>query len=296
MIIVNISGGLGNQMFQYAAARRLSYIHHTPLKLDLNQFNNQTERKFGLDKFQIKLDFATKEDVNFLVNSSLLQILPVIPSRFQPLYIKLLKLKYKFLVNEKHFHFDESILNTSKDAYLLGYFQSEKYFFDIKNIIRKEFICRFTQSEENKMILNKIKRTTSVSIHFRLTDRIYEKGKNEFHGVLDFSYYHKAISILSARIKKAVFFVFSDDPNWVKNHFKINHKLEYIDTNSSDQDYEDLRLISNCKYHIIANSTFSWWGAWLSENKDKIVIVTKKWFRNSSLNSQDLIPDSWLRL
>jgi len=295
MIIINISGGLGNQMFEYAAARRLSAIHNTELKLDLTGFKKQ-KHKFYLDRFKTRLDFASKQEINSLVNISLLEMHPKIPSMLQPIYEKFLKIRYKSFIAEKYFHFDETFLNASNNAYLLGYWQSEKYFADIASIIRNEFKLRRALSKRSSEMLSGIINSQSISINVRRGDYVSDYSINKKHGVLDLSYYNRAISYLENKINKPHFYFFSDDMPWVKKNFRLDYPTTYMDFNYPEGIHEDLILTSSCRYNICANSTFSWWAAWLNNYREKIVIAPRRWFRDQSLITKDLLPQKWLRL
>lgn len=291
MIISKLIGGLGNQMFQYAAGRRAAFINKTFLKLDISGYKNQegmTKREYLLNCFNICEEFASISEINKLKGkNNLLQ--------------KILRKNYPIIDNrtfiiEKHFHFSPNILKTSNNVYLEGYWASEKYFKDIEDIIRQDFTFKFKPDLENKKLIEKIKNCMSISIHVRRGDYVSVKKTHECHGVCSLEYYKKAINLITAQVKKPHFFIFSDEPEWIKQNLKLKYPNTIIDYNFHKKDYEDLRLISLCKHNIIANSSFSWWGAWLNNNQNKIVIAPKKWFKDSSINTADLIPKSWLRV
>jgi hypothetical protein len=137
---------------------------------------------------------------------------------------------------------------------------------------------------------------SAVSIHVRRGDYVSDAGTNRFHGTCSVDYYHDAVDRISGFAPASHFFVFSDGIDWAKENLRLRQPVTYVDFNDGEKNYEDLRLMSLCKHHIIANSSFSWWGAWLNPNPDKIVIAPKKWFNDPSINTDDLIPNSWLRL
>ncbi len=281
MIITKLIGGLGNQMFQYAAGRRVSYVRNTELKLDITSYKNQvgiTPRKYALHVFNIQENFASESEIRkFKKNSSILKFFE------KNTYVK-----------EKHFHFNPSILNTGDNSYLEGYWSSEKYFKDIENIIRKEFTLKNKPDVSNQKMIGQIKNCNSVSIHIRRSDYVFDEKTNKYHGVCDLKYYYRSVDYLANKIKNPYFFIFSDDPLWVKHNLILKHPHAHIDYNIGKQDHEDMRLMSYCRHNIIANSSFSWWGAWL--NKNKIVIAPKKWFKEPSINTKDLIPQSWIKI
>jgi hypothetical protein len=201
------------------------------------------------------------------------------------------------LINESYFNFNKDILSLSDHCYLSGYWQTEKYFSDIENLIREDFRIIKPLDGQNLGIAEKIKHTESVSIHLRGRDYINRVETKKIHFTCDNSYYERSLSFIREKIKNPHFFVFSDDPEWAKKFLKTNHSFTFVEGNSWNKtSYEDLRLMSLCRHNIIANSSFSWWGAWLNLNVDKIVVAPKKWFADTERNSQDLIPDGWIKL
>lgn len=295
MIITKLIGGLGNQMFQYAAGRRAAHFNNTNLKLDIAGYEEQegiTPRKYMLYIFNIKEDFVKPNEtqrLKALGRNFFTKFLSKLTKRIIPYY----KQSY---IQQKFFQFDSNILMISDNTYLEGYWASEKYFKDIKDIIFKEFTLKEKPNKKNKQVLDKIKESNSVSIHFRRGDYVSDKKTQEYHGICSLDYYHKAASIIAGKIRNPYFFVFSDDPNWVMRNFKIKYPLIVVDHNTGKRDCEDLRLMSACKHNIIANSSFSWWGAWLNRNLNKIVIAPKQWFKEKSINTNDLIPKSWTKI
>ncbi|MCC6447868.1 MAG: alpha-1,2-fucosyltransferase, partial [Chitinophagaceae bacterium] len=197
---------------------------------------------------------------------------------------------------EKNLSFDENILKTPSDVYLEGYWQTEKYFKEISDILRKEFTFKIPPSEANQRMLDTIRLHNSVSIHIRRTDYITDPASSKDMGFCDIPYYKRAVSYLAERVADPHFYVFSDDMNWVRSNFALNFPVTYVDLNNADTNYEDMRLMSSCKHNIIANSTFSWWGAWLNSSEKKIVIAPKKWFNDTSKKSTDLVPENWIKL
>jgi len=200
----------------------------------------------------------------------------------------------KLIIRERYFHFDPQIIRKYNYAIFDGYWQSEKYFIDIKNIITEELSLKKKYIDEiEKNLINKIKNNNSVSIHIRRGDYVNDKTTNLHHGTCPLDYYHRAIKIILANNKKSIFFIFSDDIDWVKKNLKLLHPSFFI---SGNKDYEDLFLMSLCKHNIIANSSFSWWAAWLNNNPNKTVAAPKKWFNNPHQNTKDLIPKPWIKI
>lgn len=293
MIIVKLIGGLGNQMFQYAMARRIAYVHNVSLKLDITGFNNctgDTPRSYELKHLNVIENFSSKKEIEkFKIKKGFY----VSISKFKEFFIPYYKRSY---IREKSKRFDPNILKLSGNAYLEGYWISEKYFKDIDNIIRREFTVKPKIDSINKQLAQTIRDCEAVSLHIRRGDYVSNPQANKFHGLCSLDYYYKAIKILTQKIKNPHFFIFSDDPEWVKENLNIQASVEFIAHNSSDKNYEDLRLMSLCKHNIIANSTFSWWGAWLNENPKKIVIAPKKWFNIGDIDTLDIIPELWEKI
>lgn len=295
MIVVKLQGGLGNQMFQYAIGRQMSMINSTELKLDLSFLLDRTPREhftfrdFELGDFDIKADYATNSDVDNFINNDL-------TSKLKRLFGQ------KKLVNEGSFSFHPKVLSLGNNVYLDGYWQCEKYFDSIRNEILNDFTLkqsRFNKLYEN-VLLQETKelmlRSNSVSVHFRRGDYISDNATNSFHGICSLQYYQNAIKLITQRIQSPHFFLFSDDTEWLLNNRIIDNFPATV-VKTSDM-HLDMYLMSICKHNIIANSSFSWWGAWLNQNIDKLVIAPQRWFANEERNQQtkDLIPQNWIRL
>jgi len=297
MIIVKIIGGLGNQLFQYAFARSVSLRLKTDFKLDVNSFNTYYKiRKYSLNHFNIKQRFAKDSDffgfVWFIKQNKL----------FNTFY-KYLRLKSKlmpFYYPERTFHFDPRVFSKN-GTYFDGFWQTEKYFKDIESLIRKELTLVNPFSKESEILLEKIKKLNAISIHVRRYVTSADKSfsnTSDIHGTCSMDYYKKAIEYVARHERNPHFFVFSDNYEWVVENFK---SLPYSITcvkNDDEKDYEDLILMASCKHNIIANSSFSWWGAWLNSNKNKIVIAPSRWFNNvkKSVYTKDVVPESWIKM
>lgn len=276
MVIVHLVGGLGNQLFQYAAARRLANMHGSCLKLDISAFQRYTLHPYHLGHFCIIENIATKDEIIQITgDKSLAQ-----DSRGS-------------IIKEKNFKFDPDLLNVPDNVYLVGYWQSEKYFDDIKDIIRSEFSVKDELDSKNKDIADCITNCNSVSLHIRRGDYINNPKTNLVHGTCSMDYYRRCILKIGKNIHKPHFFIFTDDPEWVAKNMKLEFPMTLIDHNGPARDYEDLRLMSMCQHNIIANSTFSWWGAWLNPNPDKIVFIPERWFQKETIDTRDLTLDNW---
>jgi len=288
MVIAHLIGGLGNQMFQYAAAKALAAKYDTTLLLDISSFESYTlHQGFELNRiFRGDFDLAQNADTQKMLGWQSFKSVKSYLHR-----PSLSWLRKKSLAVEPCFEYWEGFEQLSADTYLSGYWQSERYFISAEDIIRDDFRFSTPLSDENLELADKIKHSESVSLHVRRGDYI----NNSVYASCSLDYYQSAINHLSMQFDSPNFFIFSDDIDWVKENINLKHPHVYIDNNQGDQSYNDMRLMSLCRHNIIANSSFSWWGAWLNANDAKTVIAPKKWF-NTDLNSKDLIPASWIRL
>ena len=295
MITVLLSGGLGNQLFQYATGRMLSLKHHTGLTLDLTFVNSKlqldqlaTYRRYELDVFDLPV---TKTDL--LVKGKYLY--PI--SKMEHWLRKfILKIKYNYLLEDDS-GFDEHILKAPDNSYIEGFFQSEKYFAGISEVLRKDLEFKKPLSGRNLEMAGEIQQTNSVSVHFRRGDYFRLNKNLQKHGVATNEYYEKAIASMVEKVSHPDFYIFTDEPEWVRKNFRIGFPYKIAEFNQSpDTAYLDMQLMSLCRHNIICNSTFSWWGAWLNRNPGKIIIAPKQWFTDLSINATHILPDSWIKL
>lgn len=289
MIITRLYGGLGNQMFQYALGRQLALSRGTDFYIDTSAFERYKLHKYNLDKFCILENIAKKKfiprDINrnfYIRNYNLL---------FNKIFRKVL------IIEEKEMGYSPNILQSlDSNVYLMGYWQSELYFNNIRNILLDEFTLKKDLREQSMKIFEKISVSNSVSLHVRRGDYVSNSNTMKTHGVCSLNYYNQAIQLLKDKYMDLTYFIFSDDKTWVKENLKITGKTYYVDHNDAEHNYEDLFLMSSCKHNVIANSSFSWWGAWLNKNQNKIIIAPKMWFNNPEKNSKDIIPSGWLKM
>jgi len=302
MIVIKIQAGLGNQLFQYATARALSLKLNTELKVDITFYNEAKNRNaYRLDKFNLPISVANETEIQSIKNRT------NIPFLFKVL--KSFGIKVSPYYKKTHI-FDGTINsmrilsnNTFHNYYLDGWFGNEKYFIEFSDIIKSDILSNLELKISNQSLIKNIKENNSVAVHIRRGDYL---TNNYFH-VLPKEYYIKAINVISRKIKNPVFYFFSNDPDWVKKEFSNITNAKFIEHNSvADTDFStngdiaDLVLIKECRHQIIANSTFSWWGAWLNQNPTKIVIAPKKWFDNlqaqKEYESSDFIPKEWIKI
>jgi len=292
MIITRLIGGLGNQMFQYAAGRRTAIANKAELKLDITGYDHQvgiTPRKYMLDIFNIHASIVSKQEIKLFNNYSK----NIIQRNLHRIVSSLFRRHY---FRQKSSGFDHKFLSISDNSYLDGHWGSEKYFSDIGDVIRKEFMLKNSPNKKNSQLIQRINNCNSVSIHVRRSDYVNDKKTHDFHGVCGLDYYKKAVSFITKKVPNTVFFIFSDDPTWCKQNLRLPYSTIYVTHNLGNKDYEDMRLMSTCKHNIIANSSFSWWGAWLNSHKNKMIIAPNKWFNIPTINTRDLIPQSWIKI
>ena len=278
-------------MFQYAAGRALADRLGVPLKLDISEFETYLLRRFELDKFMINAGIATpKELSSFIIN----------PSRFQRSCSRLaisLGLRFsKIAFKERKFGYDKTFEKIRHPMYLNGYWQSEKYFKSAEAKLRSELCLVDNLSESSHIILDEILQCPAVSLHIRRGDYISNPSAALVHGACSLDYYHSAIKLITTHVKNPHFYVFSDDPQWAKDNLKLGYPVRFVEANGPDRGVEDMWLMKACSHHIIANSSFSWWAAWLNDRPDKIVITPRIWFLDNKIDTNDLIPEQWNRI
>lgn len=287
MITLNLTGGLGNQMFQYATGLALASKLDTKLLVNTSVFQDYNVHPLRLTELNCSAQFSNER--------------PFAEALIRHKLIKKLLSSFSFMNSyyfEKGLAFDPSLLNAKSNTKLTGFFQSEKYFKSIRKILLREFDVRHKVSAAEQDILQKIENTESVSIHIRRGDYISNPNANKTHGLCDNTYYENALAHLeSANILSDTtkLFIFSDDIEWCINNLKFDYPCEFV-PGSIERPEIDMFLMSQCKHNIIANSTFSWWGGWLNDHEQKIVIAPKTWFQTSKLNAADIVPDSWTRI
>ena len=267
MVIVKVLGGLGNQMFQYAYAKALE-IRGFNVELDVSGFKNyKLHGGYQLDKYQINLQGAKTSTI---------------------LFCKINRLK---TVKEKNLLFNSKLLSLKGNEYVKGYFQTEKYFSEIRSTLLTQFTL---PSEIENSTQNYKKEITaaesSCSLHIRRGDYISNSKSNAIHGTCSLEYYKKAIQTIEEKHNNVTFFIFSDAISWVKENLVLKNAV-YINHNCVP--HEDIYLMSLCKNNITANSSFSWWGAWLNKNDYKTVIAPKLWFTSKE---NEIVCENWIKI
>ncbi len=294
MIIVKLEGGLGNQMFQYALGRNLSLIYGVPLKLDTSYLRqtNQSGRSFGLHHFNITAPEADRKEI-----AAYRSVPQKVLDRLRPRLLrkKILERSPDFDSNVATEQFEPRVLAIS-DGYFVGHWKNEKYFEENAGIIRHEFTLKEPFSPAAARVAKKIAGAGyPASVHIRRGDYVGVSKIAKVMRALPVSYYKEACDIVLKKSPDARFFVFSDDIAWAKENFPKTYDTEFVSA-PDIADYEELALMSGCKANTIANSTFSWWAAWLNRHNDKTVIAPKQWFNDPRRDSPDLIPKTWIPL
>lgn len=271
-------------MFQYAIGRSIAAQTNSHLILDLSFLNKKgdfsyTKREYELDVFGLTVHRQQKE---LYFGHSIL-------SRINT---KLSRIKY---VGEKSFQNDPIIPKLEGNLYLDGYWQTEKYFLQNEELIRQDFTFKGRPEGDNLHFATLIKNCPAVSLHIRRGDYINVSGPT-FHNICSLDYYNTAVEIILGIEKQPIFFIFSDDLDWAKQNLDLKFPHHFIEKNIQNNSYWDMYLMSLCKHHIIANSSFSWWGAWLNNSKQKLVVAPKKWFNDPKIDTCDIVPSEWLRI
>jgi hypothetical protein len=295
LIIANLIGGLGNQMFQYACARALALELNLPLKVTVDMFAIYPRHNGP------ELDSAFRLQLNLAQSAELRRMIGAL--RASPRARRVLGTETlgplrgaKFIAESSCSSIEGLLARAKKGAYLQGYWQSERYFSKHAAAIRSDFTFRLPPTGHNTHLVRAILGSVAVSVHVRRGDYVTNPTALSVLGMCPPDYYFAAIENLQRRVPMARFFAFSDDPQWVTEVLKMRYPdLVVVDGNRADDSYNDMRLMSLCHHHIIANSSFSWWGAWLNSRSDKIVIAPQRWFANG-VDARHLLPSTWERM
>lgn len=273
-------------MFQYAFYSALSKRHKT-VKADLSGYKN----------YPLHNGFELEDIFNLNLKKTSPFILKLYDPAIRTWYIRklrhVLQLKKVYEIENDPFLFDEVKLKAKGPKLYWGYWQNQSYFIDIEQEIRTAFKFKNELSETNENYLQHICRSNSISLHIRRGDYV---GHESLGGLCSLNYYKEAIDIIEAKIENPSFFIFSDDMEWCKSNLPLPQKTVFVEGNKGPSSYVDMQLMSNCKHNIIANSSFSWWGAWLNENPNKIVIAPSKWINDDNYNDSDIIPKTWIKI
>lgn len=285
MLFVRITDGLGNQMFQYAMARALEIRWQEEAVLNISHYQNHQFRHFQLDRLNIKpLRMVDKLPVPYSWH-------PKIAGAIGRLKPDWLKLHTGFLL-QKGCHYQLVQRGTCRDMIVQGFWQSEEYFRDIATQLREELQVRDEPDAVNARLIREISDGNSICLHVRRGDYLSNPWADKTFAHLDWDYYRRGLEYIAARVQEPRVYVFSDDPAWARENIRPDLPVQYMDKNQ-DNNLEDLRLMYSCRHFVIANSTFSWWGAWLAREENKIVIAPRRWFEDPAKRI-DILPPDWL--
>jgi hypothetical protein len=280
-------------MFQYAAGRCLAVLNDTELKLDVSHYEHHQDRRLGLSVFNLEMRLASYEEITAINGCppgerrrGLARHLDRVRRRLNPF-------DRRRVIREEHLHFDPRVLRARGDLYLMGYWQSYRYFEPVADLVRRDFTFRTPPSPRNTRLMEEMQAEESVSLHVRRGDYV---GHSVFEMRDPLDYYRRCVSDLADRRGRLRLYVFSDDVQWVQGNLKFDWPTVFVAHNRPPQDYEDLRLMSACKHNIIVNSSFSWWAAWLNPNPDKVVCAPRQWANKAGRDSRDVTPPEWIRL
>jgi hypothetical protein len=289
MIVIKLTGGMGNQMFQYACGRALAIKNNVQLKLDLSFYEHNfkksgaTPRKYELGIFGIDRKLSSKEMVLIKILKTLGSFIPY--NSF-----------YKEII-EKNPYLADTPFPIGQNLYISGYFQSENYFSEIKEIIKSDFtfssLIHFNSQLYDRILLKE----NSVGVLVRRDDFI----SSNLDQTVDLNYFKRAFNEIKSKLSNPFFFVFTiGDTDWSKNLLKFDDNIEIVENDTVEmQGFDKMRLMSLCKHNIIANSSFGWWSAWLNENPNKIVIYPEKWHYDDDVNTEilrDRFPKDWIKI
>jgi hypothetical protein len=288
MVIVRLTGGLGNQMFQYAAGRALADRIGTELLLDTRAFEHAlalrayTRRAYALSPFSLRARVASPAD---------LKDWPVWVVEIG-LRLRLVRPWFRRWHFESAITYDPGVRTLQQPVCLVGYWQSERYFSDIADRIRADFTLLQPLAGANARLLELARASSSVGLHVRRGDFVSLDNAVQMHGSCSVDYYRRAINIVRSRCPECQFLVFSDDPEWARAELSLDPSAVFV-TGNAETPEQDLALMSACKHHIIANSSFSWWAGWLGYSPEQIVIAPAPWYASTKLDTRDLAVSRW---
>jgi Glycosyl transferase family 11 len=288
-VIARMSGGLGNQIFQYACARTVADRLGTELLLDLSTYGRQpaseTPRTFGLDVFRVRYRTAAPEDLRPFARH--------FGNRWQQRAARLTSSAQ--VIAQQGSSYDPRIEQVGPGTYLNGHWQSARYFSSNADRLRADLVPVRSFDAEDEAFAARMSASTSVSVHVRRGDYVTNSSTQAHHPTCGTAYYGRAADHLLRAHPDAHFFVFSDDMDWARSHLQFAAPVEFVHRPNSSA-HVDMLLMARCRHHIIANSSFSWWGAWLAADRAGSVIAPKEWYRDPAIDTSDLLPPSWIRL
>jgi hypothetical protein len=290
-VVAKLKGGLGNQLFQYAVARAISVAENKRLLFDTGYFNLDYKRQYMLDRFHIPQRFIGGKE-SMLLRFSLdprRQILRRLAKTVAPGFVF-------NVIHDRECGFQPDVFGHRESLWLEGYWQSETYFQNATEVVTRELRPGAPVTGPASAMLEDIQRSLSVCVHVRRGDYAADPEVNRIHGLCQPEYYDRAARYILSLLCDPVFFVFSDDFAWVRQNIRLPGKCILADFGGSQSDLCDFELMRACKHFVLANSSFSWWAAWLAESPNKIAVAPQKWFADPRLSLVDPVPKSWVRM
>ena len=287
MIVTKLTGGLGNQMFQYASGRTLSLNCNAELYLDVEEYAKiKMHNGYELHNFLIQEKFFNKS----FLDKALFKF-----ENVNRIFSKYSRGRLNYYKEPKCFIFDENLVSLTDSVYLDGYWQSYRYLELYKSQLINDFEFRNPPDDNNIFLIKEMNEVNSVAVHIRRGDYLSNRIFSKVHNVLDIEYYISALDLINRKIPNPIFYIFSDDIAWAKQNLGFFGSCVFV-SNPEQSSIEDMRLMRSCKHNIIANSSFSWWGAWLNPNPNKIVVAPTRWLKTDLESNSDLMPKEWIRI
>jgi Glycosyl transferase family 11 len=287
-VLIRLAGGLGNQLFQCANGLALCAARNARLLLDTTSYRRDKLRTYGLQPFAVTPRFVPRPFV------------PVLAALDRRFLGRILRSAASVIgwdcVRDRCQGYDPAAFPPRGNLLLEGYWQSEKYFAGVADKVRAAYAFRDPPDEVSAAWLARIASGPSVAVHVRRGDYVTNPQQNAIYGTCGPDYYRAGADVLRRTAPDAKFFLFSDDPDWAEQHLSWPGPAEVVRHNLGRRDADDLRLMAACDHFLIANSSFSWWGAWLGRNAAKVVVAPRRWFVGGPYRDADLVPAEWLRI
>lgn len=286
MIVTHIFGGLGNQLFQLAIGKAVAKTLGVELRMDTRYFDKPRPDIMCLKHFTDNTPEADRVGLPAMRHDGILKFLK---AKLDCAGFQVFK--------ETSMQFDPGFKNLADNTHLQGYWQSELYFDEFESYIQDQLSVVTPPTLENKQVMLEQDKCFPVSLHVRRGDYILNAKFNAVHGSCDMDFYRRAADYIASKCDtEPTFFAFSDEPEWARENLKLDHKMRIISHNGTEHNYEDIRLMSRCRHHIVANSSFSWWGAWLNPDPAKIIVAPTHWFADPDLQNNNVVPEKWIRM
>jgi hypothetical protein len=297
MIAVQLSGGLGNQMFEYATARALAVRRGVELVLDSSWIagrggaSSEEIRRYELGCYDLAARLVHIDEVARLPGTRAARLRRLLPGR-RPFLQEIVEPPFGEPLPE--------LVDAADNTYLRGYLQNPAYFADAEELLRKDFTFRPPVAERGAQLAEELRTATLplVSLHVRRTGYVTDAGLRERLGALGFDYFRRAVDVIASRVGAVKLAVFTDDPDWCREHVRLDHETTIVGAARAEQERWDsiMSAMSRCDHYVIANSSFSWWGAWLNPSPAKIVVAPRPWYRAADKPDDHRTPPEWIRV